>query len=61
MMLTPPNPPRERGRPALPKNDQKVKINITIDRDLLDWIDTHGKMRSRIINKVLRQAKDMNE
>lgn len=50
------NPPRERGRPTLPKADQKVKINITIDRDLLDWIDKHGKYRSRFINKLIREA-----
>jgi uncharacterized protein (DUF4415 family) len=50
------NPPRERGRPALPKDKQKVKINITIDRDLLDWIDQYGTNRSRAINKVLREA-----
>jgi uncharacterized protein (DUF4415 family) len=49
-------PPRERGRPPLPKDEQKVKINITIDKDLLDWIDEHGTNRSRFINKILRAA-----
>lgn len=51
------NPPRERGRPALPDNEQKAKINITIDKDLLQWIDRHGTNRSRFINKILREAK----
>lgn len=48
---------RERGRPPLPKAEQKVKINITIDRDLLNWIDEQGGIRSRIINKLLREKR----
>ncbi len=47
------NPPRERGRPALPKDEQKVKINITIDRDLLALLN---KNRSKHINAILRKA-----
>jgi uncharacterized protein (DUF4415 family) len=50
------NPPRERGRPSLPKDEQKAKINITIDKDVLDWIDSHGTNRSRFVNKILKQA-----
>lgn len=52
-------PPRERGRPSLPKDEQKVKINITIDKDILDWIDQQlvaKRKRSQIINKILRVA-----
>lgn len=47
------NPPRERGRPALPKDEQKAKINITIDRDLLKLLK---KNRSKHINSILRKA-----
>ena len=47
------NPPRERGRPALPKAEQKVKINITIDRDLLKLLN---KNRSKHLNAILRKA-----
>ena len=47
------NPPRERGRPALPKEEQKVKINITIDPDLLKLLN---KNRSKHINALLRKA-----
>ena len=54
-------PPRERGRPALPKDEQKAKINITIDKDLLDWIETHGTNRSRFINKILRTARQSQD
>lgn len=53
------NPPRERGRPALPDDEQKAKINITIDKDLLEWIDSQlvaRRKRSQIINKILRKA-----
>lgn len=53
--------PRERGRPSLPNDEQKAKINITLDRDLLEWIDSQlvaRRKRSQIINKLLRQAKD---
>jgi uncharacterized protein (DUF4415 family) len=52
------NSPRERGRPPLPKSEQKAKINITLDQDLLEWIDQHGTNRSRFINKLLRKALD---
>lgn len=45
--------PRERGRPALPEDEQKVKINITIDRDLLALLN---KNRSKHINAILRKA-----
>jgi uncharacterized protein (DUF4415 family) len=47
------NPPRERGRPTLPIEEQKVKINITIDRDLLALLN---KNRSNHINAILRKA-----
>ena len=47
------NPPRERGRPALPEAEQKAKINITIDKDLLALLD---KNRSKHINAILRKA-----
>lgn len=50
------NPPRERGRPALPKDEQKVKINVTIDKDLFDTINAHGTNRSKYINQLLREA-----
>lgn len=52
---------RVRGRPALPLDEQKAKINITIDKDLLEWIDTLGTKRSRIINKLLRQARQSKD
>jgi len=55
-IVFPDQSPRGRGRPALPQDAQKVKINITIDRDLLEWIDQHGKNRSRFINKLLKDA-----
>lgn len=45
--------PRERGRPALPKAEQKVKISITIDRDILALLD---KNKSKHINAILRKA-----
>ena len=45
--------PRERGRPPLPKDEQKVKINITLDRDLLELLN---KNRSKHINAILRKA-----
>ena len=47
------NPPRERGRPALPLAAQKVKINITIDRDILERLSSN---RSKHINAILRKA-----
>lgn len=56
-------PPRERGRPALPESEQKAKINITIDKDVLDWIDEQlvaKRKRSQIINKLLKEAKERN-
>ena len=46
-------PPRDRGRPPIPKDEQKAKINITIDRDLLDLLN---KNRSKHINAILRKA-----
>lgn len=53
-------PARERGRPPLPKDEKRVKTSITIDNDILAWIDeqvgTHK--RSQFINKVLRKAKE---
>lgn len=53
-------PPRERGRPALPETEQKAKINITIDKDLLAWIDSQvaSHKRSHLINKLIRAAKE---
>lgn len=52
--------PRGRGRPPLPKDEKKEKINITIDKDLLDWIDSQvgSHKRSHLINKLLRKVKD---
>ena len=47
------NPPRERGRPPLPEAEQKAKINITIDRELLKLLN---KNRSKHINAILRKA-----
>lgn len=47
------NSPRERGRPTLPKDEQKVKINITIDPDLTKLMP---KNRSKYINQLLRKA-----
>lgn len=44
---------RERGRPPLPKDEQKAKINITIDNDLLKLLN---KNKSKHINAILRQA-----
>lgn len=46
-------PPRERGRPALPKDEQKAHINITIDRNLLKLLN---KPISKHINAILHQA-----
>ena len=45
--------PRERGRPALPDDEKKVKINITCDADLIKLLD---KNKSKHINTILRKA-----
>jgi uncharacterized protein (DUF4415 family) len=50
------NSPRERGRPPIPKDEQKAKINITIDKELLALIEQHGTNRSKYINQLLRKA-----
>lgn len=50
-----------RGRPTIAPELHMAKINITLDRDLLEWIDSQliaKRKRSQIINELLRQAKD---
>lgn len=47
------------GRPTLPEGEKKVKISITIDKDLLDWIDAQlvaKRKRSQVIERLLRDA-----
>jgi hypothetical protein len=43
------------GRPKKNKNDKKIKIGITIDRELYSLIKKDNLMPSRIIEKLVRE------
>ena len=34
-----------------------VKISITLDKEIVDFIDTLGSNRSQVINQIISQAK----
>lgn len=48
--------PRKAGRKPQGESP-KAKINVTIDADLVEWVDAQGA-RSTVINAILRQAKN---
>ncbi|WP_234735308.1 hypothetical protein [Tellurirhabdus bombi] len=39
----------------------KISIPVTLDTDLIEYIDTLGKKRSAVINKIIRTHKDRIE
>jgi hypothetical protein len=43
------------GRPKKEENDKKIKIGITIDRELYNLIKLDNSKPSRIIEKLVRE------
>ncbi len=43
------------GRLKKEEKDRKIKINISLDRDLYNFIMKDGGKRSRIIEKIIRE------
>lgn len=45
----------KRGRPALPDNKKKKRVNVSLDRDLVDTAKAKGLNLSRHVNDILRK------
>jgi metal-responsive CopG/Arc/MetJ family transcriptional regulator len=43
------------GRPKKTTDEKKIKINISLDRDLYNFIMKGGGKKSRIIEKIIRE------
>lgn len=45
-----------RGRPPLPEDARKQRVNIMLDRDVIDWLKAGGKGWQTRLNATLREA-----
>jgi uncharacterized protein (DUF4415 family) len=49
----------EKGRLKLAAKANPTKpVMVRIPRDLLEWVDSRGENRSKVILEILREAKD---
>lgn len=49
----------KRGRPALPSDKRKKRVNLTLDRDVIDRLKATGNMSGEA-NDILRDKLGMN-
>lgn len=52
-----PAPGKKLGPPAKPAEHKAKRITITLDPELLAWVDEQGHNRSQIISALLQAAR----